>query len=141
MPLNVISCLVNVLYTTALSELYGCYVYYIEPHNSCDVKARLHDRLSVTDQYRKHMYLELEEVFRALKARFDARESREEDVARIRELEAVCARQEKEVVYIREQMEKVKVRLNCLSMSFSVMPQHPHYPTISAHESFDQTAT
>lgn len=51
----------------------------------------------------------MEKRFGVLETRFNARESREEDVERIKQLEALCAHQEKEVVFIREQMEKIKV--------------------------------
>jgi hypothetical protein len=45
-----------------------------------------------------------------LTKRFNARESREDDVARIKELEAVAAQQQRDVVYYKEAMDKIKVR-------------------------------
>lgn len=54
-------------------------------------------------------YQDLEHRHGVLMSRFNARESREEDVAKIRELQALCSKQQSELSTIHEQMDKIKV--------------------------------
>jgi len=56
-------------------------------------------------------FSELEHKFTVLTKRFNARESREDDVARIKELTALVAQQQKDVVYYKEAMEKMKAEI------------------------------